>query len=95
MGNLKGEGWRGNVGVRVVNTKIETTAWRVGVSAGTPGAINNPFGLMVQTTGGKEYTDILPSANFSFDVRTTWCSAWPPAASWPVRTTPRWPASPR
>jgi iron complex outermembrane receptor protein len=69
MGNLKGEGWRGNVGVRVVNTKIETAAWRVGVSAGTPGAINNPFGLMVQTTADKEYTDILPSANFAFDVR--------------------------
>ncbi|MDR6533160.1 iron complex outermembrane receptor protein [Caulobacter rhizosphaerae] len=69
MGNLKGEGWRGNVGVRVVNTKIETNAWRVGVSAGTPGAINNPFGLMAPTSGEKEYTDILPSANFSFDVR--------------------------
>ncbi len=69
MGNLKGDNWRGNVGVRVVQTKIETTAWRVGVSAGTPGAINNPFGLMVQTTGTKKYTDILPSANFSFDVK--------------------------
>lgn len=69
MGNLKGEGWRGNVGVRVVNTKIETSAWRVGVSPGTPGAVNNPFGLMVATTADKEYTDVLPSANFSFDVR--------------------------
>jgi iron complex outermembrane receptor protein len=69
MGNLKGDGWRGNVGVRVVKTKIETDAWRVGVSAGTPGAINNPFGLMAPTSGEKEYTDILPSANFSFDVR--------------------------
>lgn len=69
MGNLQGEGWRGNVGVRVVNTKIETNAWRVGVSAGTPGAINNPFGLMAPTQGTKEYTDVLPSANFSFDVK--------------------------
>ncbi|MDB5457471.1 MAG: TonB-dependent receptor [Caulobacter sp.] len=68
MGDLQGEGWRGNVGVRVVNTKIATGAWRVGVSAGTPGAINNPFGLMLATSAEKEYTDILPSANFAFDL---------------------------
>ena len=68
MGMLKGDNWRGNVGLRVVNTKVETGAWRVGVSAGTPGAVNNPFGLMVATSAGKEYTDILPSANFAFDL---------------------------
>lgn len=69
LGNLKGDNWRGNVGVRVVQTKIQTSAWQVGVPAGTAGAINNPFGLIAPVTAEKKYTDILPSANFAFDVR--------------------------
>ena len=44
MGNFEGEGFRGNIGVRIVQTKQTSDGWAVGVPAGTPGAVNNPFG---------------------------------------------------
>ncbi|MDI1364505.1 MAG: TonB-dependent receptor [bacterium] len=69
LGKLKGDNWRGNVGLRIVQTKVETSAWKVGVPAGTAGAVNNPFGLIAPVDASQKYTDILPSANFSFDVR--------------------------
>jgi iron complex outermembrane receptor protein len=68
VGDFHGEGWRGNVGVRLVRTEETSNAWVVGVPTGTPNAVNNPFGLIAPITASKEYTDILPSANLTFDL---------------------------
>ena len=38
MANFEGEGFRGNFGVRIVQTKQTSDGWAVGVPAGTPGA---------------------------------------------------------
>ena len=68
MANFSGEGFRGNFGVRVVQTKQTSDGWAVGVPAGTPGAIANPFGLMAPLSIDHDYTDVLPSANVVFDL---------------------------
>jgi iron complex outermembrane receptor protein len=68
MATFEGEGFRGNFGVRIVQTKQESDGWAVGVPAGTPGAINNPFGLIAPITVEHDYTDVLPSANLVFDL---------------------------
>ena len=69
MGKFEGDSWRGNIGVRVVRTRDHSVANTVGVASTTPGAIPNPFGFYVPTASTKTYTDILPSANFAFDLR--------------------------
>jgi iron complex outermembrane receptor protein len=68
MANFEGEGFRGNMGVRIVQTKQTSDGWAVGVPAGTPGAVNNPFGLMAPLSIDNDYTDVLPSANLVFDL---------------------------
>jgi iron complex outermembrane receptor protein len=68
MANFGGEGFRGNFGVRVVQTKQTSEGWAVGVPAGTPGAVNNPFGLIAPLSIDHDYTDVLPSANVVFDL---------------------------
>lgn len=68
MATFEGEGFRGNFGVRIVQTKQESDGWAVGVPAGTPGAVNNPFGLIAPITVEHDYTDVLPSANLVFDL---------------------------
>src|SRR5688572_15020086 len=68
MANFEGEGFRGNLGVRIVQTKQESDGWAVGVPAGTPGATNNPFGLIAPITVENDYTDVLPSVNIAFDL---------------------------
>jgi iron complex outermembrane receptor protein len=68
MANFDGEGFRGNFGVRIVQTKQQSDGWAVGVPAGTPGAINNPFGLIAPLSVDHDYTDVLPSANIVFDL---------------------------
>jgi iron complex outermembrane recepter protein len=68
MGNIEGEGFRGNIGVRIVQTKQTSDGWAVGVPAGTPGATNNPFGMIAPLSVDNDYTDVLPSANFTFDL---------------------------
>ena len=69
MGKFGGDNWRGNVGVRVVNTREQTGAWVVGVPPGTPGSVSNPFGLIAPISFEKEYTDVLPSINIVFDLK--------------------------
>ncbi|MDN2711813.1 TonB-dependent receptor [Janthinobacterium sp. SUN118] len=66
MANLAGNKWRGNVGVRVVRTQ-QTTVTNV------PGGENpigqeNIFGTYTPTIVKHSYTDVLPSANFKFDL---------------------------
>jgi iron complex outermembrane recepter protein len=68
MANFEGEGFRGNLGVRIVETKQTSDGWAVGVPAGTPGATNNPFGLIAPITVENDYTDVLPSVNIAFDL---------------------------
>lgn len=68
MANFSGEGIRGNFGVRIVQTKQTSEGWAVGVPAGTPGAINNPFGLIAPLSVDNDYTDVLPSLNLTFDL---------------------------
>ncbi len=68
MGKFAGDNWRGNIGVRVVQTKDHSIANTVGVSSTTAGAIQNPFGYYLPTAASKTYTDILPSANFAWDL---------------------------
>ena len=67
LGRFQGEGWTGNIGVRVVNTDQETSGFVTGVPPG-PGVISNPFGNFLPVSFDRSYTDILPSANFSFDL---------------------------
>jgi iron complex outermembrane receptor protein len=68
MANFEGEGFRGNLGVRIVQTQQTSEGWAVGVPAGTPGAVNNPFGLIAPLSIDHDYTDVLPSANIVFDL---------------------------
>jgi iron complex outermembrane receptor protein len=68
MANFEAENIRGNFGVRIVQTKQESNGWQVGVSPNTPGAINNPFGMIAPLSIDHDYTDVLPSANIVFDL---------------------------
>ncbi|MFN3229068.1 MAG: TonB-dependent receptor [Asticcacaulis sp.] len=69
MGKLQGEGWRGNVGLRIVRTKQTSKGWAVGVPASTPNSVDNPFGRIAPVTYEKTYTDVLPSINLTFDLQ--------------------------
>jgi len=64
MGQFEGDGFRGNVGVRVVQTKQTADGWVVGGGGGAP----NPFGDIAPVTYKNDYTDVLPSFNVAFDV---------------------------
>jgi iron complex outermembrane receptor protein len=67
MGEFAGEGWRGNVGVRVVKTDQTSTGF-VQQSVMQPGFVSDAFGIFQPVSPTRSYTDILPSANFSFDL---------------------------
>ncbi|WP_162789545.1 TonB-dependent receptor [Altererythrobacter sp. ZODW24] len=58
---------RGNVGVRVVHTSVESTGFRGTLSASFNGAgeliITEDTGSLLPVTGGNSYTEILPSVN--------------------------------
>jgi len=64
MGNLGGEGWRGNLGVRFVRTE-QTSRGNV---TNPDGAIDNPFGAYDPITVERSYEDWLPSVNLAFDL---------------------------
>ena len=66
MAKFGGDNWRGNIGVRVVRTD-QTSKGNV-VGTGGPGSINNAFGSFTPVTVDRSYTDVLPSANLSFDL---------------------------
>jgi iron complex outermembrane receptor protein len=78
MANLEGTGWSGNFGVRVVQTK-ERVLVNVAIPGDVcavfapcpqvPGAITtSAFGSFYQAPVEHTYTDVLPSANFRFDL---------------------------
>lgn len=66
LGRFEGEGWRGNIGVRIVETE-QTSSGNVSGAAG-PGAISNAFGNFLPVSFERSYVDVLPSANFAFDL---------------------------
>lgn len=67
MGEFGGEGWRGNVGVRVVETKQTSTGY-VQQSVMKPGYVSDAFGIFQPVSIDRSYTDILPSVNINFDL---------------------------
>lgn len=67
--NLEGDRWSGNIGVRLVKTSQEVFQYREGGTASTPGAITgSAFGIFSPFTIANDFTDVLPSANFKFDI---------------------------
>ncbi|CAN5902606.1 TonB-dependent receptor [soil metagenome] len=67
--NLEGEGWSGNIGLRLVQTK-ESVTLPFGVDPKAPGAITTSlFGAFKRQTFDNTYNDVLPSANLRFDLR--------------------------
>jgi iron complex outermembrane receptor protein len=65
MARLGGEGWRGNIGVRVVRTDQTAN----GNLLGAPNPTNtSPFGNYTPITTKRSYTDVLPSANLAIDI---------------------------
>jgi len=67
MGDFAGEGWKGNVGIRVVKTD-QTSSGFIQQSVLQPGFVSDAFGIFQPVSIDRSYTDILPSANFSFDL---------------------------
>jgi len=69
QGNMEGEGWSGNIGLRVVQTR-EHIVSNVAVDASTPGAqTKSAFGPFKPTAFDNTYTDVLPSANLRLELR--------------------------
>ena len=78
QGNLEGEGWSGNAGVRLVQTKSSSLVWIPTSDTSLPGYVPSAFAAVgpnwtdpsgyYQTFRDRTYTDILPSASVRFDV---------------------------
>ena len=72
MANLGGENWKGNVGLRYVDTQEDVTSY-VADGNGTStcsvaGAIPNNYGCYDAAGTNHTYIDPLPSANFSYNL---------------------------
>ncbi len=65
MVNLAGDRWRGNVGLRVVSTHQMSIS---NLSTGDADPGGNSHGLYTPTLVDHTFTDLLPSANFRFDL---------------------------
>lgn len=65
QGNMEGEGWSGNIGLRYVQTKESVTSAVVGAGATS---VSSAFGTFHYETVDNTYNDILPSANLRIDV---------------------------
>jgi iron complex outermembrane receptor protein len=66
QGNLEGQGWSGNVGLRYVQTKESVTS---AVTGSVPtGTVSSDFGTFHFVTADNTYTDVLPSLNLRFDI---------------------------
>ena len=66
--NLEGSGWRGNVGLRVVQTKEHVLRY-VAVPENAQGAIvGSAFGAYLPIYNDNSYTDVLPSLNLRVDL---------------------------
>ncbi|RYE95451.1 MAG: TonB-dependent receptor, partial [Oxalobacteraceae bacterium] len=67
QGNLEGNGWSGNVGLRAVRTKQTSGAFRATLPGETP-SFSSLFGDFMTTAADRSYTDLLPSASLRIDV---------------------------
>jgi iron complex outermembrane recepter protein len=65
--DFKGDRWAANVGVRFVRTDEDVLTF-TGVGAQTPGALYSDFGSYVGVPTSNTYNNVLPSANFKYDV---------------------------
>ncbi len=71
QGNLEGNMWAGDFGVRIVNTGEHVLTFQP-AAATTPGALlNSAFGPFLPVTTNHSYTDVLPSGNLKFDLTKT------------------------
>ncbi|RTL15521.1 MAG: TonB-dependent receptor [Burkholderiales bacterium] len=78
QGNLEGDGWSGNVGLRVVRTKTSSLIWVPTSDKTLPGYVDSAFAAVgpkwtdptgyYQTFRERSYTDALPSASIRIDV---------------------------
>jgi len=75
QGNLEGEAWSGNVGVRLVNTKSSSLVWAPTSNTALPGYVDSvwaagaiPYTGYYQSYDKHNYTDVLPSASIRIDV---------------------------
>jgi len=67
--NMEGDRWSGNLGVRMVNSSQAVRQYVPGGTVDTPGAIlGSAFGIFSPTKTKNDFNDILPSANFKFDL---------------------------
>ncbi|MFG6459746.1 TonB-dependent receptor [Roseateles sp. BYS96W] len=66
QGNLEGDGWSGNAGLRLVKTKQSSYAWSYSASSGT--SVTSAWGTEYLIPASQSYTDILPSASIRIDV---------------------------
>ena len=67
QGNLEGDGWSGNVGLRAVHTKQSSGAFRPSFP-GEKADVSSAFGDFTATTADRSYTDLLPSASIRVDI---------------------------
>ncbi|WP_380874371.1 TonB-dependent receptor [Sphingomonas sp. DBB INV C78] len=65
MAKLGGEGWKGNIGVRIIGTDQRSEGNVIGAPAPE---FQSPFGGYTPVSVKRSYTDILPSANLALDV---------------------------
>ncbi|MBC3809383.1 TonB-dependent receptor [Undibacterium seohonense] len=66
QGNMEGEGWSGNVGMRFVQTKESVISTKTGPG---PGQKTSDFGTFHFEKSDNTYNDVLPSLNLRFDVQ--------------------------
>ncbi len=70
--NLEGSRWRGDIGVRLVSTKVSSTGYGASIASIIPraGTQDNDidFNPVEAINGGGDYTRLLPSANFAYDL---------------------------
>ncbi len=65
--DFKGDRWAANVGVRYVHTQEDVLNFTA-ASATTPGVLTSDFGPYIGVHTTNSYNDVLPSANFKFDL---------------------------
>lgn len=70
--NFEGNGWRGDIGARLVSTKVSSTGYGATIASIIPraGTQDNDvnFNPVDAINGGGDYTRLLPAANFAYDL---------------------------
>ncbi|MDM4766821.1 TonB-dependent receptor [Pelomonas sp. SE-A7] len=67
QGNLEGQAWSGNIGLRAVRTKQSSHAWTYTPNAAKPD-VTSAWGAEYLTSNSRSYTDLLPSASIRIDI---------------------------